>query len=172
MLIAHLVHILFVVYMYLNMSYFVIPHLVISYLATILTVVHIVLSLIIVFRRDSGLKIEYPKFNVASIIQRDSAFLMAIMLPFHARTYKFMAHFDIPLTNGQLVSKLIHTLIFFALVFVHISISVPRAVVTAGKIRNEMQIKKIEKISIIACIVLYIIASIAVIYVLAIFPRI
>ena len=172
MIIAHLAHIAFVVYMYISYQYFYVPHMILAGLASFLTALHVLLSIVILLSHDAGPGVLYPSANIKTILQRASAFLMLLMLPLHFRAYNFMGDPGVPLTQGQFIGKLLITLLFFAFVFLHIAISVPRACVTFGDVRSEKIIQRIERISFAVCVLLFVIASSAVIYVLASWPRV
>ena len=87
----------------------------------------------------------YPKENIRTVIQRWSALLMFILLSFHTMLSKMLTtHRE----NGLwfFIICIAVAILFFATVFLHISVSFTRALITLGLITSRETQRKIDKV--------------------------
>ena len=118
-------------------------------------VAHALLSLYkLLFVHDKVKGFCYPKYNIKTLIQRISAILMVITLPFHIKAFPLMFA-GLFLFWPDRMALVAIELIFFLTMFVHMAISIPRACITFGDIRFDETEKKIQTISYIACAILF-----------------
>lgn len=118
----------------------------ISGIVACLVLFHAVLSICILIFVHDGSDLKYAKNNVATILQRLSAVLIIALLYFHLNAYTHVVS-DISLTTIQTVLHIITELLFFAVVIIYITTSVPKSFIKLGFVCSENKIKWIERIS-------------------------
>ena len=117
----------------------------ISGIVMTLAMMHVLIAIIIFFSHDSKMKIAYPRANVRIILQRVSGVLMLVFLFLHMKTTKRLtAHTDSG-TGYYLLNNMIMA-VFFAMVFLHISVSFSSALVTLGAVESMEKKRMIDRI--------------------------
>ena len=107
---------------------------------------HILLSFGMIFFLHEGKSLKtYPKANAGVILQRCSGILMVVLLFFHFRLSKIV------LSTGEsgmglFVLCMCVMILFFGTVFLHISVSFTKALVTLGIITERSTKRKIDHI--------------------------
>jgi len=111
-----------------------------------LAMTHVLVSiLIITVFHDNKVKILYPRSNVRTILQRVSGVLMLFFLFLHMHTSaRLIAHADAG-TGYKLLNYMI-MVFFFAMVFLHISVSFSGALVTLGVVESMQKKRMIDRI--------------------------
>lgn len=100
----------------------------------ILMIIHVLISMAIMAFAHDGHKTKYPGKNIATIIQRASGVLM--LIPLFVTHTRYFSEFRLNQTLFFILE-----IFFFILVFAHIVISVPRACITLGLLKNEKAVK-------------------------------
>lgn len=122
---------------------------------------HAVLSMVIVFRKNDTVKIDYKKRNIKTLIQRDTGMLSILLLPFHAGGIGLMGK-----TYGTPAFYVIEFLsfMFIGVISTHLAISFSKALITLGLVSDEKKVKIIDRavavisalFFIVTCIILFI----------------
>lgn len=125
--------------------------------ATGITVgIHVLLCLIVFFFLHDGSNIgNYKKQNKRTIVQRASAIVTVLLLHVHVKSFGFVVE-GAPLTGQAKFGILITEIIFFASIFIHISSSFSKSLITMGFLREEKAEKITDIITRIICIILMI----------------
>ena len=126
----------------------VIPH-ILGGTLTLFFVAHAVISVIIIFKRNDTVKIEYFGQNRKTALQRDLGILSFILFWFHPETAGHLP--NIVLTVIQVI--------FFCIVFVHIAVSFSKAFVTLGVIQDMNKLKTVDRVTAIVCTLLCILMN-------------
>ena len=110
-----------------------------GYSVAAVILLHIILSVISVFALHDSKTVSYSKLNARILTQRISAVIMCILLPIHICLFDLLKK-----TAGTTLYALLEAtqVLFFASLFLHISISFSNALVTLG-ILEDMKKKKI-----------------------------
>ena len=129
---------------------------VLGYIIMIPFVCHIFLSVIsILFLHDSK-TIAYWRFNLAIIVQRICAVLIMCLFPVHRHIFELLqAHPD----GSVFVLIKAAEVLFYVVLFTHISVSFSRALVTLGILKNIDSKKRLDRIVWIVCAVLFIVIN-------------
>ena len=161
---ALFVHIGYTVFAYLTLYYNPTLKNLMSYPFMILTCLHAVLSMVTMMFFSDGSKLDlYPQQNVETIIQRVSAVLIIPLLILHLNTFSLMQSCA---ESGNWVVYVLLTVaqtLFYAASLLHVAFSVPRALITLGRISTEEQKKKADRIVRIVCAVVFVVSAFAVI---------
>ena len=116
---------------------------VLGYIILIPVICHILLSIISVFFLHDSKTIAYLRLNPAILAQRISAVLIICLFYVHSHSFVLLqAHPD---GLGFWLIKVGEDL-FYAALFVHISISFSRALITLGKLKNIEYKKRLDRI--------------------------
>ena len=121
--------------------------------------VHVVLSVISIFKYQDSKKIDYPKLNKRTWLQRFSAVMIVVLLPLHMRTAGWVMAEGVTALS---IALEILQVIFFALVYLHIAVSFSRALLTLGWITEERTKRRIDLVTGILCGVLFLIQSVVI----------
>lgn len=113
-----------------------------SFVLFVLFITHAILSIVILRKYNDAGKIRHPSLNIRTIIQRASGILMLVtLIPFHIK-------------NNFKVT-LISSVLFYGFIFIHCAISISKALITLGVIKNSKSEKIFNIIMSIACAVFY-----------------
>ena len=125
-------------------------------------VLHVILSAVIVFKMHDGSRLRtYPKVNIRTILQRASGCGILVCLPVHIFTGGLIAgHAGGP---GLLTLLIAVQLLFWVMVFTHISVSFTRALITLGAVQSRRAQRIIDVIVWCVCGAGFIAASLVVI---------
>lgn len=120
---------------------------IVGHVAILLFSVHALLSIIILyFCSESGFSMRYASFNIRTILQRVASILIIILLHFHFGQYTTTAaDGSVQFVTPTLMMFLIQALLT-ALVVLHISVSLPKALITLGITRSDTAIKRAVRI--------------------------
>ena len=160
---ALLVHLGYTVYAYLTFYYNPTLKLILSYPFMILTCLHAVFGMMVMFLKSDGTRIDlYPKKNVHTILQRLSGVLMLPLLILHINTFDLLSScagagrwfFFALLLFGQMV--------FYGLALTHVAVSLTRAPITLGWLTDREKQKRLDKVIYVLCAVLFLISVFAV----------
>ena len=110
-------------------------------------VLHILIGFGMIFFLHEGKKTSmYPKENVGTILQRGSGILMTILMFFHFKLHKIVLSAGEQQGMGLFVLCMCVMILFFGTVFLHISVSFTRAMVTLGIITSRSTKRKIDHV--------------------------
>lgn len=117
-----------------------------------LTIIHAVLGMIAITVMGDGSSIKlYPKQNMNTIIQRITGMIMFPLLFLHANTFDLLMK-NAKIGNTVVIGLLIVVqILFFGDVLAHIALSIPRALITLGRITSQGQKKRIDRIVFVIC---------------------
>lgn len=108
--------------------------------------IHVILVMIIFFFLHDGSDFSrYRKENVRVIVQRISGLAMVALLHSHVKNYSFIMSGD-PFLAGDRVRVIILAILFFFAVFLHLTTSVSRALVTLGWIREMKSVRRTDAV--------------------------
>ena len=160
---ALLVHIIYEIYAYMTFYYNPVLTKVIAFTVLGLGVLHIMLSVFILFiSHDKGKGLRYPALNLRTLLQRISAASIAIVLILHMNTFKILSG----TANSNRVlffAVLVIQVLFYLTVLFHIAVSAGNAFITLGLITSDKARKRIDIIVWIICAILFAAASFVVI---------
>ena len=158
-----LVHIGYTAYSYLMFFYNPGLKLLTSIPFMILTCLHAICGMAIVFLQSDGTRLDlYPKQNIRTILQRITAALIFPMLILHINSFDLLRS---SATNERWLSFSLLMLtqpLFYGVVLTHIAVSLTRAMITLGWISSREKQRAIDRIVLIAGAVIFLIASFAV----------
>jgi hypothetical protein len=120
-------------------------------------VLHVILSMLIVFTKTDSVTVTYKRRNIRTVIQRVSAMMMVILLPVHVFEFELLKR-----NAGSAVKYLIElTMIFFyAVLMMHISMSFSNALITLGLLEDMKKKKIIDTVVLIISIAIFTAASV------------
>jgi len=125
--------------------------------------IHALLSIYIVFVVQKGPIFKgYKKENLRTLIQRDTGLITLIATFWHMNALKFMAE-NVAITKLDAVKFIIAEILFFLVSIDHTANSFSKSLISTGKISSDAQLKKVEKITLITCGVLFVLAMLGVI---------
>lgn len=162
MIAALLIHVVYEVWSYLAFYYNPLVTKLIAYGFVALVVVHILLSVAIVFgQHDTKELRSYPKKNLRTIIQRVSAVMILLLLPWHIKTGDWI----VTHTGGAALFHVLLVLqvLFYAMVFLHIATSFSRALITLGWLESRRTQRVIDGIVGVVCLAGLVFAAVVVI---------
>ena len=124
---------------------------------------HVLITVIIFFFHDSKLKIRYPGTNVRTLLQRISGVLMLVFLFLHIGTGDRLAS-QADSGTGYYLLNYVSMALFFAMVFLHISVSFSNALVTLGAVESMEKKKTIDRIVWVISGLFFLASTVIVIY--------
>ncbi len=125
---------------------------------------HAICGMCAVFLQNDGTCAGlYMKQNPGTIIQRISASLIFPLLILHLNTFNILKNSAANGKHWLFVTVIILQILFFAVVTAHISVSFSRAFITLGLLDDINKKKAADRIICIACVVVFVIASVSVI---------
>ena len=126
-----------------------------------IAVIHIAVSLIILFFMNDGTDLRrYKKNNMRVILQRASGLVIIALLHLHVQAFGFIVSGE-ALSVSDKAFILVTEIAFFAAIFVHLCVSLSRSFITVGLVRSDSAEKKADIAAKIICVVLMIISSAA-----------
>lgn len=130
----------------------------------VLVCIHAVLGMLTVFLLSDGTRLDlYPKENIRTIIQRVSAALILPFLFLHIKLYGLLKTAG---EEGQMplfILLIAAQVLFFATVYIHIAVSLSRALITLGVLTSRKMQKGIDRIVYILCVILFLAVIVCVI---------
>ncbi len=161
---ALFVHVGYTAYAYLTFYYNPLLKSLTSIPLMVFVCLHAVLAMGIVFFSADGTKLsQYPKQNIGTILQRASAILILPLLFLHINTFDLLKSCA---GDGKwfcFILLLIAQPVFYATVFTHCAVSVPRALITLGLLSSLKKKKTADRIVFVLCAIFFIAVSFAVI---------
>ena len=113
-----------------------------GFVLTGLIVIHIALGIYLVAKKTDSKKIDYPKMNIRTILQRASALLLLILFPVHTCAGGWITgHVG---GFGFFVFISVLQVLFWAAFYIHITTSFSNALITLGIITSMKTKKKID----------------------------
>lgn len=107
---------------------------------------HALLSVAIVLFAHDGSSPRHAKANLATILQRASGLLMIALVHVHVHAYDHVVA-RVRLSAAQRAGFAVGEAAFYACVFVHMAVSLPKALITLGLPRSERAVRRIERAS-------------------------
>ncbi|MCR4837937.1 MAG: hypothetical protein K5897_03235 [Eubacterium sp.] len=125
---------------------------------------HVLITiLIVIFSHEKKIVIRYPGANVRIILQRVSGVFMLVFLFLHMKTSdRLSSHADCG--TGYCLLNYIIMAFFFAMVFLHISVSFSGALVTLGAVESMKKKRMIDRIVWVISGSLFLASAVIVIY--------
>ena len=125
-------------------------------LISVPVICHIFLSIISVFILHDSKTVKYWRFNAAIIVQRICAVLLLCLFPVHTKTFVLLqAHPD----GIIFVLIKVAEVLFYAVLFTHISVSFSRALISIGILKNIESKKRLDRIIWCICGLLFVIVN-------------
>ncbi len=120
-------------------------------------VLHVILSMLIVFTKTDSVTVTYKRRNIRTVIQRVSAMMMVILLPVHVFEFELLKR-----NAGSAVKYLIELtlILFYAALMLHISMSFSNALITLGLLEDMKKKKIIDTVVLIISIAIFTAASV------------
>ncbi len=120
-------------------------------------VLHVILSMLIVFTKTDSVTVTYKRRNIRTVIQRVSAMMMVILLPVHVFEFELLKR-----NAGSAVKYLIELtlILFYAALMLHISMSFSNALITLGLLEDMKKKKIIDTVVMIISIAIFTGASV------------
>ena len=115
-----------------------------AHIAAGLLIAHVLISLCVFFFSAQPGGFRYPRHNLSTVLQRFTALLMLVLIHFHLRAYAHMATGEV-LTQSQALFTAALEGIFILSVFIHIAVSLVKALVTLGLTGSFESAGKLEK---------------------------
>lgn len=144
---ALLLHVGYVFYAYLTFDYNASIQKVFSRIVEVLVCIHAVLGMSMLFLMGDGTRLrDYPRQNLATVLQRVSAALLFPLLLVHVKTFKLLQGFGAEGSMVKFTVVQVLQAVFYADVAVHVVISLPRAFITLGLLRRERTRKVLERV--------------------------
>ncbi len=157
------VHIVYTAYSYLTFYYNPGLKLLTSIPFMILTCLHAICGMAIVFLQSDGTRLDlYPKQNVRTILQRITAALIFPMLILHINTFDLLRSCAENKRWLAFALLMFTQPLFYGIVLTHIAVSLTRAMITLGWVFSREKQKAIDRIVYIAGAVIFMIATFAV----------
>ena len=120
-------------------------------------VLHVILSMLIVFTKTDSVTVTYKRRNIRTVIQRVSAMMMVILLPVHVFEFELLKR-----NAGSAVKYLIELtlILFYDALMLHISMSFSNALITLGLLEDMKKKKIIDTVVLIISIAIFTAASV------------
>lgn len=123
--------------------------------------VHAVLGMMAVFKAKDKTRLDmYPKQNAGTVVQRMTAFLMLPLLIFHVNTFAMVTKCAAQGLFGLFIVVVTVQILFFADVFAHIAVSLPRALITVGAVTSVNSLKCTRIASAVICTLFFIASAV------------
>ena len=159
-----IVHAAYNVFCYLTMYYNPVLKQAVSLPLMIAVCLHAVLGMSMVFlNRDGGDLRVYSEYNKETILQRISAALILPILFIHIKTFALMSSSAESGAKLPVILLILVEILFFGIVFTHISISFSRALITLGLLSDIDKKRRLDKFMYIFCALLFAICVIAIV---------
>ncbi len=161
---ALIVHISYNIFSYLTMYYNHAMKLLTALPFIVLTCIHAVLAMCLVFLLGDGTRLDlYPMQNRQTIIQRISAALIFPLLIIHLKTFEFLKAISEGKNWIAFALVILVQVMFYAVSIAHATVSFPKALVTLGMLDSRKGLKVIERISFVVGAALFITSAYAII---------
>lgn len=162
--IAMILHIGYNIFSYLTMYYNPAMKLLTAVPFIVLTCMHAVLGMCLVFLLEDGTQpVLYPMQNIQTVIQRISAALIFPFLIIHLKTFEFLKVLSEEKRWAAFALVILVQVLFYVVIISHAAVSFPKALVTLGMLDSREKLKVIERISYIIWVILFVASVYAVI---------
>ena len=122
--------------------------------------IHGVLSTCAVFLLGDGTRAElYPGFNRRTVVQRVSAALIFPLLIAHLKTFSLLQEFSGAGQWALFAAVLLVQVCFYADVLLHAALSVSRALITLGVLKDPKTKKRLDRAALAVAVLLFAAAS-------------
>lgn len=126
----------------------------------VFTCAHAICGMCSVFLLSDGTRLDvYKRENRQTVIQRITAAVFFPMLIVHIKSMEILIGLSAKQAWGGFFLLLFIQILFYAVVFAHIAVSFSKALITLGILSGNDTRKKIDRIVIILCVVMFISAS-------------
>lgn len=125
--------------------------------------IHAVLGMCSLFLLGDGTRIDYPKLNKRTVIQRISAALIFPLLIIHLKSYEIMSSASEADKAAVICILIIIQLLFFVVITVHTASSFSNAFITLGMLKSRDAQRKLDRIAYVVFTAVLIFAAFAVI---------
>ncbi len=117
---------------------------------------HVFLSVVSIFVLHDAKTILYKKLNIRTLIQRISALLMILLLPIHVNEFQLLQN----ISNGvEFVVLEGFLVMFYAALFLHVSASFTKALITLGWLYDDEKRKAYDRLLMRACALVFVIVA-------------
>ena len=120
---------------------------------------HAILSAICVFTLHDSKVIVYKKLNLRTVIQRISAVLIVLLLPFHVLSFSLLQKSAGGV--GYVLTEVVQ-IVFYASLMGHIALSFGNSLVTLGSLSDIKKKRILDLCMLVVCTILFITASVIV----------
>lgn len=159
-----LLHVGYSVYAYLTMYYSPTAKLLTAMPFIVVTCIHAVLGMSIVFLQGDGTRLDlYPKLNMRTVLQRISAALIFPLLIVHLKTFDLLKSAS---HGGQWVlfgAIMVCQVLFYATFATHVATSFSKALITLGWLGSRERQAAIDRVVYVLCAAVFVVAVVAVI---------
>lgn len=122
----------------------------------VVCVIHVCLSLFIVFFLHDGSDVsKYGKMSQRTIVQRASGLLILALVHPHVKLFSSFIYEGLPLTGLQKLGVFLVEILFFGSVFTHIECSFSRSLISMGLIRTDAAEKRVDYAARTLCALLF-----------------
>lgn len=112
----------------------------------VIAILHILISCYMLFISHEGKRMNlYPRENASTLLQRISGILMIIFLAFHVGVLNALAGHE-GRDAGFFILRTAIAILFYGTVFLHISVSFSRALITLGVITSRTTKRRLDRI--------------------------
>ena len=159
-----LVHLIYSVYAYLKFYYNPVLTKTFSLIVMVLTCLHAVLGMGIVFLSGDGSRLsDYPKQNIRTILQRVSAALIFPLLFLHIKTFDLLRGFAEKGAWLPFYLMIFAEVCFFGTIILHVAVSITRAFITLGWLQNKKTMDILDRVIWGICSVVFLVSVVVII---------
>lgn len=145
LIIALIIHISLTMRFFVTGWYDVALFIVTSRAITVICILHVALSLGIVFFLHDGSDLRtYGRSNRRTIIQRASGLAILLLVHPHTQIFSSFIYDWLPLTTASKIIYFIIEAAFFAAVLLHLGVSFSRSFITMGMIRTDAAERRLD----------------------------
>ncbi len=154
-----LLHIGYSVFAYMTFYYNPLLKMVFSVPFMVFVCLHAVCGMLTVFMQSDGTRMNlYPKLNLKTVLQRVSAALIFPLLILHINTFTLLKASSESNMTIFIFLLFFSEILFYAIVLIHVSISLTKGLVTLGILTSVKTQKNLDRIIYIICAVIYVVA--------------
>jgi len=111
-----------------------------------IAILHVLISCYMLFISHEGKHMnQYPRENASTLLQRISGILMIIFLAFHVGVFNALAGHE-GRDAGFFILRTATAVLFYGTVFLHISLSFSRALITLGILSSRETKRRLDRI--------------------------
>lgn len=161
---ALLLHLGYSVYAYLKYYYNPTLTKTFSIILMVLTSLHAVLGMSIVFLSGDGSRLsDYPKQNIRTILQRMSAALFFPLLILHVKTFELLKTFSGKDAWFMFYLLIFTEIIFYGTIILHVAVSLTRALITMGWLQSRKVMRILDLCIWAICSLAFLVSAVAVV---------